>query len=123
VTAGADESPQRSLQQVVMHSMLREGHEAAYDDAHAAIPEDLVASFARLGIHDWRIWRSGRHLFHLVECDDFPAAMAALGDDPANQRWQAFISEHVDHFEQTGAGWDRMELPEVWRLARQREET
>ena len=25
----------------------------------------------RAGILDWRIWRSGLHVFHLVECDDF----------------------------------------------------
>ena len=82
--------------------MLREGHEAAYDAAHAVIPDDLAASFERVGIHDWQIWRSGRDLFHLVECDDFAAAMQALDDDPANRRWQESINRHVDHFEHDG---------------------
>jgi len=102
---------------VALHSVLREGHETAYDEAHAAIPDDLVGSFDRLGIQDWQIWRSGRDLFHLVDCDDFAAAMAALDDDPANQRWQEFINQHVDHFEEPGGG---MELPLVWTLAQQR---
>jgi len=106
---------------IALHSVLRDGHEAAYDAAHAAIPDELAASFARLGIHDWTIWRSGRHLFHLVDCDDFAAAMAALEDDPANQRWQSFITRHVDHFEQLGTGVDGQELPLVWELSQQRD--
>jgi L-rhamnose mutarotase len=106
---------------IALHSVLREGHEAAYDEAHATIPDDLVASFARLGIHDWAIWRSGTRLFHLVDCDDFAAAMAALEGDPANQRWQEFIGRHVDHFEQLGTGVDGQELPLVWELSQQRD--
>src|SRR6478609_11800519 len=33
---------------IALHSVLREGHEAAYDEAHAAIPAELAASFERL---------------------------------------------------------------------------
>lgn len=105
---------------VALHSILRPGHEAAYDAAHAAIPDDLVASFERVGIHDWQIWRSGRDLFHLVECDDFAAAMRALDDDPANLRWQESINRHVDHFVTTGADPEEMVLPLVWTLTGQR---
>ncbi len=104
---------------VTLHSMLREGHEDGYDRDHQVIPDDLAASFARLGIHDWQIWRSGLHLFHLVDCDDFAAAMAALEDDPANHRWQEFINVHVDHFEATGSGPGNQVLPRVWSLAEQ----
>ncbi|MEN0083664.1 MAG: L-rhamnose mutarotase [Leifsonia sp.] len=105
---------------VALHSILREGHEAAYDADHAAIPDDLVVSFERVGIHDWQIWRSGRDLFHLVECDDFAAAMRALDDDPANRRWQASINRHVDHFVTGGPGPEGMVLPLVWTLTAQR---
>lgn len=105
--------------QIALHSVVRPGHESAYDVAHAAIPDDLVESFDRLGIHEWKIWRIGDRLFHLVDCDDFVAAMRALEDDPANQRWQQFINQHVDHFETTGAGPDGMALPLVWQLGAQ----
>ncbi|WP_426626046.1 L-rhamnose mutarotase [Leifsonia sp. McL0607] len=108
---------------VALHSVLREGHESTYEEAHTAIPADLAASFARLGIHDWSIWRSGRDLFHLVECDDFAAAMRALDDDLANQRWQAFITHHVDHFVTSAEGPEGMVLGEVWRLRTQREQS
>ena len=106
---------------VALHSVLREGREAGYVQAHLAIPEDLVESFKLVGIHDWSIWRSGLDLFHLVDCDDFAAAMDALATDPANERWQAFISQYVDHFVTTDDTPDGMVLERVWNLAQQRD--
>lgn len=106
---------------VALHSVVRDGHESGYEAAHATIPDDLVASFARVGIHDWTIWRSGRDLFHLVDCDDFAAAMDALDSDEANARWQAFIGPYVDHFVTTGDGPAGMVVGQVWSLVAQRE--
>ena len=96
--------------------MLRAGSEELYDAAHARIPDELAEAHRRAGIHDWRIWRSGRNLFHLIECDDFAAAVAALEHDPASERWQASIGELVDHFESPAGG---LELPLVWRMTEQ----
>lgn len=106
---------------VALHSVVRAGHGEGYDTAHERIPRDLVVSFARVGIHDWTIWRSGHDLFHLVDCDDFDRAMKTLEDDPANQRWQATIGPFVDRFVTTAEGPAGMVLPEVWALARQRD--
>ncbi len=105
---------------VALHSILKPGNEEAYERDHATIPDDLAASFARIGIWDWTIWRSGLDLFHLVDCDDFLAAMKALETDPANERWQAFIGPYVDHFVSTGDGAEGQLLGQVWRLADQR---
>jgi L-rhamnose mutarotase len=104
-------------QLVALHSVLRPGLEAGYDAAHARIPDELVEAHRRAGIHDWQIWRTGRHLFHLVECDDFEAAIRMLDNDPANERWQAVIGDYVDHFslDETGS----MRLPLVWRMTDQ----
>ncbi len=99
---------------VALHSVLRAGREDAYDEAHARIPDDLLEAHLRAGIHDWRIWRSGRDVFHLVECDDLAAAFRQLEHDPANERWQAFIGDYVDHLERTPSG--SPELPLVWRM-------
>jgi L-rhamnose mutarotase len=101
---------------VALHSVLRAGSEERYDADHVRIPGDLLAAHRRAGIRDWRIWRSGRDVFHLVDCDDFAAAAGALEDDPANVRWQAAVGELVDHFERPGGG---PELPLVWRLSDQ----
>jgi L-rhamnose mutarotase len=94
---------------VVLRSLLREGREAGYDAAHARIPDDLVEAHRRAGIHDWTIWRSGRELFHLVECDDLAGAFAALEHDPANARWQGLIGDYVESFDATP-------LTLVWRM-------
>ncbi|MEU7245027.1 L-rhamnose mutarotase [Streptomyces sparsogenes] len=108
---------------VALHSVLREGREAGYEEVHATVPADLLEALGRAGITNWRIWRSGRHLFHLVDCEDFAAAMAALDRDPVNHRWQEFIGDYVDHFETTDgtpAGPSaEMALGQVWELRAQ----
>lgn len=110
---------------VALHSVLRPGTELGYDREHERIPDDLAASFARAGIHEWTIWRVGDRLFHLVECDDFDAAMRTLADDPANERWQASIGRFVDRFispddDDDDGGSSPAALREVWDLGRQR---
>ena|SRR5437764_11474438 len=102
---------------VAIHTVLREGKEQAYEEVHARIPDELMDAHRRAGIHDWRIWRSGRNLFHLVECDDFAAAMRKIEQEPANQHWQLFIGDYVDHVELTATG--EAALPLVWRMQEQ----
>jgi L-rhamnose mutarotase len=97
-----------------LHSVLRAGRAADYDVVHARIPDELIEAHRRAGIRDWRIWRSGHDLFHLVECDDFAAALEQLEREPANERWQELIGEYVDHFELGPGGGP--ELPLVWRM-------
>jgi L-rhamnose mutarotase len=105
--------------EIVLHSILKDGQEQNYDAAHAEVPEDLMASLLGSGIRDWTIWRSGVHLFHLLECEDFAAAMSQLQHDPANERWQKFIGQFVDHFEVIGDGPEAMAVPRVWDLRAQ----
>jgi L-rhamnose mutarotase len=97
---------------VALRSLLRAGCEAGYDAAHVRIPDDLLEAHRRAGIRDWSIWRSGRDLFHLVECDDLQAAFDALDGDPANERWQDFIGDYVESF-------NPRPLPLVWRMREQ----
>jgi L-rhamnose mutarotase len=107
------------MMEVVLHSVLKDGQERNYETAHAEVPEGLRVSLLRSGIRDWTIWRSGRHLFHLVECEDFAAAMSQLEVDPVNERWQEFMAQLVDHFEVTGDGYEAMALLRVWKLRTQ----
>jgi L-rhamnose mutarotase len=102
-----------------LHTLLREGRESEYDSVHARIPDDLMDAHRRAGIQDWRIWRSGRDCFHLVECDDLAAAFARLDADPATARWQTFIGEYVERLE-PGAP-DDPALPLVWRMRAQQD--
>jgi L-rhamnose mutarotase len=100
-----------------LHSVLKPGREADYDRVHARVPGELLSALKESGIREWRIWRSGRHLFHLVECDDFDAAIRELEHDSANERWQAVIGDYVDHFEVSASGDWR--LPLLWRMTDQ----
>lgn len=101
---------------VALHSVLREGQEAAYEREHAEVWPDLLAALRRAGIRDWTIWRSGRNLFHLVDTDDFAAAMDRLDDDEVNQRWQDHMAAFVDHFEPNGEGQAGLAIRHVWTL-------
>jgi L-rhamnose mutarotase len=104
------------MARVALHSVLKPGCEANYDVAHERIPDDLLEAHRRAGITDWSIWRSGRDLFHLVDCDDLPAAFRQLEDDPANERWQAFIGAYVDHL---AISPDGPALRLVWQMSAQ----
>lgn len=86
-------------QRVALHSVLRAGHIDSYRKDHARVPDDLAAAFQQVGIYEWEIWRSGLHIFHLVTCDDFDAAMKALEPHPANIKWMASIGVHIARFE------------------------
>lgn len=105
---------------VALHSVLRPGAVESYRSAHVRIPAELVATFDRIGIHDWTIWRSEDRLFHLVLCDDFDAAMAALADDPANTAWQEHIGRFVELFRGADGEAGTSPLEEVWQLSSQK---
>jgi len=84
------------LETVALHTRLREGREADYDRIHASIPLELDGALREAGVHTWRIWRSGRELFHLVEVDDYRAMRAYLAEHPANVPWQAQMAELLE---------------------------
>ena len=81
---------------VALHTRLLAGKEADYDRIHAVIPAELDAALRDAGVHGWTIYRSGRELFHLVECDDYAAMRAFLRDHPANIPWQARMGELLE---------------------------
>ncbi len=104
---------------VALHSVLREGQEEAYEREHARIWPDVLAALQRVGVREWVIWRSGSHLFHMVEADDFAGAMAALEHDPVNERWQEHMAAFVDHFEADPDGAAGLGLRHVWTMSEQ----
>ncbi|WP_422771100.1 L-rhamnose mutarotase [Plantactinospora sp. WMMC1484] len=104
---------------VALHSFLHDGRETGYEEAHRTVPDDLLAALQRVGITEWVIWRSGRHLFHLVDCADFAAAMRELDGDPVNQRWQEFMAGYVERFAEDPDGAAGLGLRHVWTLTEQ----
>ncbi|MFD9703429.1 L-rhamnose mutarotase [Lentzea sp. NPDC059081] len=84
------------METVALHTRLRAGREADYDRIHATIPVELDGALREAGVHSWRIWRSGRELFHLVEVEDYRAMREFLASHPANIPWQARMAELLE---------------------------
>lgn len=99
---------------IALHTRLKPGAEQDYAEAHAGIPAELVAVLKEAGVGNWRIWRSGQELFHLVEVEDYQAMRRALADHPANVPWQARMAEMLevqDDYSGNDSG-----IPLVWEL-------
>ncbi|MFC0546834.1 L-rhamnose mutarotase [Kutzneria chonburiensis] len=84
------------METVALHTRLKPGREADYEAVHAVIPTELDAALREAGVHSWRIWRSGRDLFHLVEVDDYAHMRSFLEEHPANVPWQARMAELLE---------------------------
>ena len=102
------------METVALHTRLREGREADYDRIHASIPLELDGALREAGVHSWRIWRSGRELFHLVEVDDYRAMRAHLAEHPANVPWQARMAELLEVSDDYSGAEPAVRL--VWEL-------
>lgn len=109
------------METIALHTRLKPGKEKEYDEVHAVIPEELAARLRAVGVSDWRIWRNGRELFHLVEVEDYRAMRQALADDPVNQAWQERMAELLE-VEDDYSG-DDSGIGGVWSLRRQTLET
>ncbi|BAS15557.1 L-rhamnose mutarotase [Arthrobacter sp. Hiyo8] len=99
---------------IALHTRLKPGAAQDYAEAHAGIPAELVAALKEAGVGNWRIWRSGQELFHLVEVEDYQAMRRALADHPANVPWQARMAEMLevqDDYSGNDSG-----IPLVWEL-------
>jgi L-rhamnose mutarotase len=69
------------------------------------------------GVRDWRIWRDGLDVFHLVDVEDYRAMRAVLRKNPANLAWQARVSG-LQSLPDDYSGEDDG-LPPVWSLSAQ----
>lgn len=99
---------------IALHTRLKPGAAEAYTAAHAEIPTELVDALKDSGVHNWRIWRSGQELFHLVEVDDYKAMRHGLARLPVNVEWQARMAgllEIEDDYTGTDSG-----IPLIWEL-------
>ena len=103
--------------EIALHTVLKAGHEGAYDEVHRVIPEAVARKLRAAGVRDWRIWRDGRHVFHLVDVEDYEQMRAALRDDPDNLGWQATVGpffDQPDSYEGGDSG-----LASLWTLSHQ----
>lgn len=104
-----------------LHTRLHADATEAYDTLHARVPDDLLQALKDAGVRDWRIWRDGRDVFHVVDCDDYAAMREHLRDHPANIAWQAQVTPLQSTPDDYSGNDDG--LPFVWSFARQYAET
>jgi len=101
---------------VALHTRVRADRIGEYETAHAAVPAELTAAIRAAGVTGWTIWRSGTDLFHVIDCADYAAMLAALSANPVNAEWQARMAGLLDTpHDYSKAGGDAA-LPVVWAL-------
>lgn len=101
---------------VALHTRLKAGREEEYERAHRKVPPELLQAIKDAGAHEWTIWRSGLDLFHVIDCDDYAALLAALEDLPVNVAWQARMAGYLDVVHDYSGEGAAKGLPVVWRL-------
>jgi L-rhamnose mutarotase len=96
---------------VGLHTRLRPGAEARYDELHRSVWPDVLAAIRGAGITRWLIFRDGLDLFHCLECEDYDSAIAELARLPVNQAWQAEVAPLMETaHDYSGEGGDRLAL-------------
>lgn len=103
------------METIALNTRLKPGREADYDRIHASLAPQLHAALKAAGVQDWRIWRSGRELFHLVQVGDYRAMRLELAEHPANIAWQAHMAELLEVGDDY-SGHDTG-IPMVWSFA------
>ncbi len=71
---------------VALHTTVRGDRIGEYERAHAAVPAGLTDAIRAAGVTGWTIWRSGTDLFHVIDCADYDAMLAALNAQPGERR-------------------------------------
>ena len=101
---------------VALHTRVRADRVDEYERAHAAVPAELADAIRAAGATSWTIWRSGTDLFHLIDCADYAAMLAALSANPVNAGWQARMAELLETPHDYSAAGGDAALPVVWQL-------
>ena len=105
------------MAEIALHTRLRAGSEADYERMHARIPGEMVAALREAGVRDWRIWRDGQDLFHLVDVADYDVMRETLRTHPANVEWQARVAEVLEVADDLSGKDDSLTL--LWTLCTQ----
>ncbi|GII20943.1 L-rhamnose mutarotase [Planosporangium mesophilum] len=105
------------MRTIALHTRLKPGCESEYERIHQVIPADLDAALRSAGVREWRIWRDGQDLFHLVTVEDYRAMRRYLAEHPANVAWQATVGPLHDVPDDYSGEDEGIRL--VWELPQQ----
>jgi L-rhamnose mutarotase len=105
------------MPEIALHTRLRADSIEEYERVHQRISDELVAALREAGVRNWRIWRDGQDLFHLVDVADYQAMREALREHPVNVAWQATVAPLHEVADDYSGGDDGIGL--LWSLADQ----
>lgn len=71
----------------------KEGSEEEYIKRHKAVHPELLQALKAVGVSNYSIFMDGNQLYAYMEVDDFDAAMKKLETNPANIKWQEYMSD------------------------------
>jgi L-rhamnose mutarotase len=101
---------------IALHTRIRADRITEYEQAHAAVPAELTDAIRAAGATSWSIWRSGTDLFHVIDCADYAALLAALAEHKVNVAWQARMAELLDTVHDYSDDGAAAALPLMWQL-------
>lgn len=85
-------------QTIGWRTRLLPGAEEDYARIHRRIPEPVAAALRSAGVVQWRIWRDGLTLFHVIETtqgmQEMGRRMSRLG--PVDPDWDELIAAMLD---------------------------
>lgn len=103
---------------VALYTRLLPGKEEAYEQVHAVVPAELVADLRARGVSEWRIWRRGSDLFHVVHAADFRGFAASVATNAVAEGWDEAMAEFLEVGNDL-SNPDGNLLREVWSLSNQ----
>ncbi|MFF2327393.1 MULTISPECIES: L-rhamnose mutarotase [unclassified Streptomyces] len=101
---------------IALHTKVRADRIEEYEAAHREVPAELTTAIRAAGATSWTIWRSGTDLFHVIDCADYGALLAALEKLPVNVAWQARMDGLLDVAHDYSSDGAEAGLPAVWEL-------
>jgi L-rhamnose mutarotase len=86
-----------------------------YVKRHEKVDPELEKKFSEVGIQRYHIFNHEGTLFAYMEVEDFDYAMEQLAQDPANQKWQVYMSDMLKSWEN---GEKVKRIPEAYRYVK-----
>jgi L-rhamnose mutarotase len=108
------------MERLALAYRLRPGKRDEYVKAHDEIWPEIVQGLKDAGCHEMTIFLRGDHLFLYALIDSIEEFTATREKDPSFHKWNAWMTELLDHpyDEEESSPFARLE--EIWRFEAER---
>jgi L-rhamnose mutarotase len=98
---------------IALYTRLHPGMEGDYEAFHREVPSEIVEDLVARGVHDWRIWRRGQDLFHLVIAEDYERFRESKATNSTADGWGEVMRPFLELNNELG---DANTMRAVWSL-------